>query len=123
MVRKILRDLFSHFTKPKEKPTSKKQGNSSFRESFPNRLTMEPQHTTMGTSSEDTTEKTIMKRMKTEEIVAHLRDWSIDKIKEVSEKSVFDANAIYKEFEEWIEIDEDVDVISLEPEESEEEIY
>jgi hypothetical protein len=61
--------------------------------------------------------------MKTEEIVAHLRDWSIDKIKEVSEKSVFDANAIYKEFEEWIEIDEDVDVISLEPEESEEEIY
>ncbi len=69
----------------------------------------------METSSEDTTEKTTMKKMETEDIISHIRDWSIDKVKEVSEKSVFDANAIYREFEEWIEIEKDFEVISLEP--------
>jgi hypothetical protein len=53
--------------------------------------------------------------METEDIISHIRDWSIDKVKEVSEKSVFDANAIYREFEEWIEIEKDFEVISLEP--------
>jgi hypothetical protein len=69
----------------------------------------------METSSEDTTEKTTMKKMETEDIISHIRDWSIDKVKEVSEKSVSDANAIYREFEEWIEIEKDFEVISLEP--------
>ena len=69
----------------------------------------------METSSEDTTEKTTMKKMETEDIISHIRDWSIDKMKEVSEKSVSDANAIYREFEEWIEIEKDFEVISLEP--------
>ena len=60
-------------------------------------------------------EKTTMKKMETEDIISHIRDWSIDKMKEVSEKSVSDANAIYREFEEWIEIEKDFEVISLEP--------
>jgi hypothetical protein len=103
------------YTERKEKQTTKKPGNSSFRESFPNLLTIKPQHTIMETSSEDTTEKTTMKKMETEDIISHIRDWSIDKVKEVSEKSVSDANAIYREFEEWIEIEKDFEVISLEP--------
>jgi hypothetical protein len=64
---------------------------------------------------EPTSEETTMKKMETEDIISHIRDWSIDKVKEVSEKSVSDANAIYREFEEWIEIEKDFEVISLEP--------
>ena len=41
------------------------------------------------------------------------REWSIFRIKEV--KPVADKNAIYKEFEEWIEMDDpDHDIYSLE---------
>ena len=41
------------------------------------------------------------------------REWSIFRIKEI--KPVADKNAIYKEFEEWIEMDDlDHDIFSLE---------
>ena len=41
------------------------------------------------------------------------REWSIFRIKDV--KPVADKNAIYKEFEEWIEMDDpDHDIYSLE---------
>ena len=57
-----------------------------------------------------------MDQVMTEDIVSHVRDWSIDKIEEV--ESIGAKDAIYKEFEEWIEIDEngdDIDLLVLEP--------
>ncbi len=55
-----------------------------------------------------------MKLDTTDEVVSYVREWSIDKI-EASEK-VGDKIALYAEFEEWIEIEDedDVEIISLE---------
>ena len=52
----------------------------------------------------------------TEDIVAHVRDWSIDKIEEA--EMVGDKIALYAEFEEWIEIEDegDLEIISLDGE-------
>ena len=55
-----------------------------------------------------------MDQVMTEDIVAHVREWSIDKIEEAV--LVGDKIALYAEFEEWIEIDEDendVEIISI----------
>ena len=81
-----------------------------------NPLTTERQSTTIVTSSLDTSEKTIMKLDTTDEVVAHVREWSIDKIEEA--ELVGDKIALYEEFEDWIELDdvEDLEIISLEPE-------
>ena len=52
----------------------------------------------------------------TEDIVAYLREWSMDKLEEV--ESIGAKDAIYKEFEELIEVDEsqlDIDLLVLEP--------
>ena len=52
----------------------------------------------------------------TEDIVAYLREWSIEKVD--SDIPMENARAIYEEFEEWIELDEEkgsLDIISLEP--------
>ena len=54
--------------------------------------------------------------MTTDEIAAYLREWAIDKVEEV--ESIGAKEAIYKEFEEWIEIeddDEDMELLVLEP--------
>ena len=52
----------------------------------------------------------------TEDIVSHLREWSIDR---ASDKSVSkgDARAILAEFYEWIEPEDDeLEILSLNPE-------
>ena len=52
----------------------------------------------------------------TEDIVAHVREWSLDR---VADKSVpkADARAILAEFYEWIEPEGDeLEIVSLEPE-------
>ena len=57
-----------------------------------------------------------MEMKTTEDIVAYLREWSMDKLEEV--ESIGAKDAIYKEFEEWIEVDEsqlDIDLLVLEP--------
>ena len=57
-----------------------------------------------------------MEMKTTEEIVAYLREWAIDKVE--SAESIGAKDAIYKEFEEWIEVDEsqlDIDLLVLEP--------
>ena len=58
-----------------------------------------------------------MDQVMTEDIVAHIRDWSIDKIEEAT--LVGDKIALYAEFEEWIEIEDedDLEVISINEEE------
>ena len=56
-----------------------------------------------------------MKLDTTDDVVAYVRNWSMSKIDSV--KSIGDKDAIYKEFEEWIELEDatDIEVVSLEP--------
>ena len=52
----------------------------------------------------------------TDDIVAGIREWSIDWVEKAD--SIGAKDAIYKEFEEWIEVeddDEDVELLVLEP--------
>ena len=113
-VDKILVELSCHYIKHLAKQTLKKQDNSSSTESLPNPLTQEDLPTTIVTSSAGTSEKTIM--METEEIVADVRQWAIDKVQEYNGKGVeriYDQMAIMAEFDEWFDPKEDLEVISL----------
>ena len=111
-----LAELCSAYIKQLAKQTTKKRDNSLPTTSSPKHLTTERQSTTIVTSSQDTSEKTIMKLDTTDEVVAHVRDWSVDKIED--SELVGDKMAIYAEFEEWIELDdiEELEIMSLEPE-------
>ena len=109
-----LAELCSAYIKQLAKQTSKKRDNSSSMESLPNNLTMAHPDTIIAISSQDISEKITMDQVMTEDIVAHIRKWSIDKIDEAV--LVGDKIALYAEFEEWIEIDEDendVEIISI----------
>ena len=113
-VDKILVELSCHYIKHLAKQTSRKQDNSSSTESLPNPLTQEDLHTTIATSSAGTSEKTIM--METEEIVADVRQWAIDKVQEYNGKGIdriYDQMAIMAEFDEWFDPEEDLEVVSL----------
>ena len=113
-VDKILVELSCHYIKHLAKQTSKKQDNSSSMESLPNPLTQEDLPTTIVTSSAGTSEKTIM--METEEIVADVRQWAIDKVQEYNGKGIeriYDQMALMAEFDEWFDPQEDLEVISL----------
>ena len=57
-----------------------------------------------------------MDQVMTEDIVAHVREWSIDKIEDAT--LVGDKIALYAEFEEWIEIEDegDLEIVSIEGE-------
>ena len=53
---------------------------------------------------------------KTDEAVVYAREWSLDMID--SDIPMENAKAIYEEFQEWIDIDEDdedLEILSLEP--------
>ena len=111
---KTLVALSSAYIKQLAKQTLKKQDNSSSTESSPNPLTQEDLPTTIVTSSAGTSEKTIM--METEEIVADVRQWAIDKVQEYNGKGIdriYDQMAIMAEFDEWFAPQEDLEVISL----------
>jgi len=83
-------------------------------ESLPNHLTTVHPDTIIATSSPDTSGKTIMEPKTTDDIVAHNREWAIDKLE--SAELVGDKIALYAEFEEWIELEEqeELEIISLE---------
>ena len=49
-----------------------------------------------------------MKLDKTDDIVNQVRDWSVDKIAEA--ELVGDKIALYAEFEEWIELDDETTI-------------
>ena len=54
--------------------------------------------------------------METEEIVADVRQWAIDKVHEYNEKGIeriYDQMAIMAEFDEWFDPQEDLEVVSL----------
>ena len=113
-VDKTLVALSSAYIKQLAKQTLKKQDNSSSTESSPNPLTQGDLPTTIATSSAGTSEKTIM--METEEIVADVRQWAIDKVEEYNGKGVdriYDQMAIMAEFDEWFDPKEDLEVVSL----------
>ena len=57
-----------------------------------------------------------MKLDNTDEIIAHTREWAINKVE--SAELVGDKIAIYAEFEDWIEIDDvdNIEIISIEKE-------
>ena len=105
-VDRTLAELCSAYIKQLAKQTSRKRDNSLSTESSPSLLTTERQSTTIVTSSQDTSEKIIMELDTTDKIIAHTREWAIDKI------------AIYAEFEDWIELDdvENLEIISIEKE-------
>jgi hypothetical protein len=109
----ILQGLLSHYIKQVAKQTSKRRDNSLSTEFSPNLLTTERPGITIATSSADTSEKTTMNTT-TEDIVAHLRDWSLER---AADKSVSrdDARAIIEEFCEWIDPEDDeIEVYSFE---------
>ena len=113
-VDKILVELSSAYIKQLAKQTLKKQDNSSSTESLQNPLTQEDQHTTIATSSADTSEKITM--METEQVVFHIRQWAIDKVEEYHGKGIeriYDQMAIMDEFDEWFDPKDDLEVISL----------
>ena len=55
-----------------------------------------------------------MKLDETDKIIAHTREWAIDKIEDAD--LCGDKIALYAEFEEWIELDdvENLEIISIE---------
>ena len=114
MVGRILRALFYHYIKQRAKQTLRKPDNSSHTMSSQNPLTAEYQDTTIATSSTGTSEKIIMNAT-TEDIVAHVREWSLDRAADMSIPKE-DARAILAEFYEWIEPEGDeLEIVSLEP--------
>jgi len=115
-VDRTLAELSSAYIKQLAKQTSRKRDNSLLTESSPSLLTTERQSTTIVTSSQDTSEKIIMKLDDTDKIVAHNREWAINKVE--SAELVGDKIAIYAEFEDWIEIDDvdNIEIISIEKE-------
>ena len=112
-VDRTLAELCSAYIKQLAKQTSKKHDNSSSMESLPNNLTMVHQDSIIAISSQDISEKITMDQVMTEDIVAHIREWSIDKIDDAT--MVGDKIALYAEFEDWIELDDvdEIEVVSL----------
>ena len=100
-----LAELCSAYIKQLAKQTSKKRDNFSSKEYLLNHLATEHRSTTIVISSPATSEKTIMKLDKTDEIVDQVRDWSVDRMENV--ETVGDKIALYAEFEEWIELDDE----------------
>ena len=111
-VNKILAELSYHYIIQKAKQTSRKQDNSSSKEFLPSHLATEHRCITTVTSSLDTSEKTITILDKTDEMVDKIREWSINKIANI--EPVGSKFAIYEEFEEWIELDdeESIEILS-----------
>jgi len=116
-VDRTLAELSSAYITQLAKQTTKRQDNSSATTSSLKPWAMEHQHTTTVTSSPDTSKRITLEE--TDEIVAHIRQWATQKLEDAV--TIGEKHAIYKEFEEWIELhDEDeCDIISVEFEESE----
>ena len=111
-VNKILVELSYHYIIQKAKQTSRKPDNSSSKEFLPSHLATEHRSITTVTSSLDTSEKTITILDNTDKMVDNIREWSINKIASI--EPVGSKFAIYEEFEEWIELDdeESIEILS-----------
>ena len=106
-----LAELCSAYIKQLAKQTTKRQDNSSQTMSSQNPLTTESPSTTIVTSSQDTSERTTM-IMETEDIVAHVRGWAVDRFEDI--ESIGDSLSVYQEFAEWIEPQgEEIEIVTL----------
>ena len=116
-VDRTLAELSSAYITQLAKQTTKRQDNSSPTTSSLKPWAMEHQHTTTAISSPDTSKRTIFED--TDEVVAHITQWARKKLEDAV--TIGEKDALYREFEEWIELhDEDeCDIISVEFEESE----
>ena len=116
-VDRTLAELSSAYITQLAKQTTKKRNNSLVEESSRNLLVTAPPPITTVTSLADTSEKTILKE--TDEVVGHITQWAKKKLEDAV--TIGEKDALYREFEEWIELqDEDeCDIISVEFEESE----
>ena len=115
-VDRTLAELSSAYIKQLAKQTTKKRNNSLPTESLQNNLTTGHQSITIVTSYPDTSEKIIMEPTTTEDIVLHAKNWAEERLEQA--ESIGAKDAIYREFEEWIEVDEDatdLEIMSLEP--------
>ena len=108
---RILVDLSYHYIIQKAKQTSRKLDNSLPTECLQNNLTMAHQSTIIATSSQDISGKTTLEKI---EPVSQIREWAIDRLADA--ESIGAKAAIYEEFEDWIELedDEEVEYIALE---------
>ena len=116
-VDRTLAELSSAYITQLAKQTTKRRDSSSVTTSSLKPWTMEHQHTTTAISSPDTSKRTIFED--TDEVVAHITQWARKKLEDAV--TIGEKDALYREFEEWIELhDEDeCDIISVEFEESE----
>ena len=110
-VDRTLAELSSAYITQLAKQTTKKRNNSLVEEYSQNHLVTEPPHITTATSLADTSERTILKE--TDEVVAHIKQWATKRLEDAV--TIGEKDAIYREFEEWIELqDEDeCDIISV----------
>ena len=114
LANKILVELSYRYIIQRARQTTKRQDNSLKTKSSQSSLTTELQNTIIATSSQDILEKITMEQTP-EAALYDARKWSMNRIKRT--RPVADKNAIYKEFEEWIEVepnDEDLEVLYLE---------
>ena len=109
-----LAELCSAYIKQLAKQTTKRPVSSLSTMSLPSPLTTGHHRTTIVTSSVGTTEKIIMELRTTEDAVADARAWSIDRL-DNHDLSYEDQKALLSEFIEWIDPQEEVEIMSLEP--------
>ena len=112
---KILVELSYHYIIQRAKQTSRKPDNSLHTEFLQSNLTTEHQSTIIATSSQDISEKITMEKT-SDDLVVDARNWSMNKIN--SDIPMENVKAIYEEFQEWIDLDEDdedLEILSLEP--------
>ena len=111
-VERTLAELSYHYIIQKEKQTMKKPDNSSEETFSQNHWVTDPPNITTVTSLADTSGKTILND--TDEIVAHIRTWAKKKLEDAV--TIGEKDAIYREFEEWIELQDEneCDIISVE---------
>ncbi len=111
-VDRTLAELCSAYIKQLAKQTTKKRNNSLSTESLPKHLTTGHRSTIIATSSQDTLEKITMEMQV--EPLPYIREWAINRLENAV--SIGDKDAIYKEFEDWIELEDkdEIEYMSLE---------
>ena len=118
LAEKILVELSYHYIKQKAKQTSKRRDNYLSTEFSQKHLTQEDLHSTIATSSTDTSEKITMETQIESEPVAFVREWAINKIELLHDADRHkNAQALLAEFDEWINIPEgtqELDYLCLE---------
>ena len=109
-VDRTLAELCSAYIKQLARQTTKRRNSSLLTESLQNSLTLVNQSSIIATSSLDISKKTTTKT--NEEIVSDISRWALDKLD--STTTVGDKMALYSEFDDWIDPqNDDLEITSL----------